>query len=321
MKSTAPLTKPMREAITKSGYLMEQRLVPLIESFGYKATPNERFRDPETGEVRELDISAITASAIRSREHEYIFPMLLVACKNLRCPLVFFTQQEIRMEYFLGTLQVSGIPLDVKPFRGQHQRLTEFLRLEKFHHYYRTGHIASQFCAVYETKKSGHGAGSHQTQYEAGHAIDGRIDLFRDFETLIHALESEKKDHAQGSRPDTKRGEINLQFYYPIFVTSGPLIECYVAGRRPRYRSVHRVGFLLRHAKELLSKEYRIDVVDEIGLKRLLNVIQDETDKMANRIKRQRKLLLKSALTIARRLHTKSQDFRCAYFCGEKELW
>jgi len=57
----------MRDAISRSGYLMEQRLVPLVESFGFKATPNERFRDYETGQLRELDIGAIGGIRISNR--------------------------------------------------------------------------------------------------------------------------------------------------------------------------------------------------------------------------------------------------------------
>jgi hypothetical protein len=45
------LTKEMREAITRAGYLMEQRLVPTIEKFGFKVTPNRRYHEPASGEV------------------------------------------------------------------------------------------------------------------------------------------------------------------------------------------------------------------------------------------------------------------------------
>src|SRR5437867_10978196 len=89
------LTPQMREAITRSGYLLEQRLVPYVEGHGYKATPNHRFTDPTSGMGAELDLFAISALAFSSRR-DYFFPILLVECKNLRCPLVFFTQREIR---------------------------------------------------------------------------------------------------------------------------------------------------------------------------------------------------------------------------------
>jgi hypothetical protein len=94
MTSTEVLSKGMREAIQRSGYLVEQRLVPLVERFGFKATPNQRFRDPETGELREIDIFAISSAFVSERRFEMIFPILLIAVKTLRCPLVLFTQSE-----------------------------------------------------------------------------------------------------------------------------------------------------------------------------------------------------------------------------------
>src|SRR4030042_5298188 len=177
MSSAKVLTKGMREAINRSGYLVEQRLIPVMERFGYKATPNYRFRDVETGALREIDISAITGSRIGQRGFDFVFPILLLAVKALRCPLVFFTQDEIRMDFFLGQLQMSGLPQEVIDGRGHIVRLAEFLKLEDFHHYYRTGRIASQFCAVYEGKKQDHrkpkkpnGQGP-EPLYEAGHVV------------------------------------------------------------------------------------------------------------------------------------------------------
>ena len=75
--------------------------------------------------------------------------MLLIACKNLHCPLVFFTQQEIRMNLFLGPVEVSGLPLQIARRGKTVQSLADFLGIEKFHHYYRTGRLAeSVLCGL-----------------------------------------------------------------------------------------------------------------------------------------------------------------------------
>jgi hypothetical protein len=139
------LTKPMRQAIAKSGYLLEQRLVPVIERFGFKATPNERFRDPETGDLREIDISAITAEEVKNLGGEFVFPILLIACKNLQCPLVFFTQQEIRLHWFLGNVLLSEFPLEIIGRDKRPMPIGEAFKFEEFHHYYRTGRVARAF--------------------------------------------------------------------------------------------------------------------------------------------------------------------------------
>lgn len=40
----------MLEAITRAGYLMEQRVVLVVEKFGFKVTPNQRFHEPASDE-------------------------------------------------------------------------------------------------------------------------------------------------------------------------------------------------------------------------------------------------------------------------------
>jgi hypothetical protein len=312
------MTKPMRDAIARSGYLMEQRLVPVVESFGFMATPNERFRDAETGELRELDIGAISGFRIRARGYQFVFPVLLIACKNLSCPIVFFTQQVERSDFFLGPVPVSGLPLQVRRRGKPNQDLVYFLRLEKFHHYYRTGRLASQFCAVYEAKKQDRQKGSPPV-FEAGHTIGGRIELYRDFHSLAQAVVAYKRDHGRSFRLDRNDEEVNLQFYYPIFVTSGPLVECFVGRRTPRYRPVHRIGFLLRTRVGSEQREFRIDVVDEAGVKRLLRVINHEMSQVSDRI-RQHRLVIKQSLNwITKKLARRKPKFRRSYVSGEAE--
>ena len=313
------LTEPMRDAISRSGYLMEQRLVPLVESFGFKATPNERFRDYETGQLRELDIGAIGGIRISNRRYDFVLPVLLVACKNLSCPLVFFTQKEIRMDFFLGPVQVSGLPMQIIRPRKPKQALPYFLNLEKFHHYYRTGRLASQFCAVYESKKHDQKKGQLPT-FEAGHTIAGRIELFQDFDALAKAVVAYRRDHGQSFHLDKNGEDLNLQFYYPIFVTSGPLVECFIGRRRPEYRRVHRIGFLLRTRVGQEHRDFRIDVVDETGLQRLLGTINEETTKIADRIRRQRRIINHSLAWTTRKLARRKPDFQRAYVSGEAEL-
>src|SRR2546425_936430 len=78
-----PSFKEIKDAVARSGYLFEQRVVPLLEKYGYKATPNDVFEDPETGEAREIDVVAISGKRIGQRGYDFVFPILLIECKNL----------------------------------------------------------------------------------------------------------------------------------------------------------------------------------------------------------------------------------------------
>ncbi|MGO9244314.1 MAG: hypothetical protein ACLPT4_06760 [Verrucomicrobiia bacterium] len=311
MSIASILTEPMREAIARSGYLMEQRLVPIIEQHGFKATPNERFRDPDSGELREIDVFAISGERIRDSDHDFVFPILLVACKNLQCPLVFFTQQEVKLRWFLGEVEMSGLPLQVRGRGGKVEAIAESLGVEEFHHYYRSGRIASQFCAVYENKKA------NPPVFEAGHTIGGRIELFKDFDGLAKAVLSEKREHGDSFYLDRTRESLNLQIYYPVFLTAGTLVECHMGKGKPRYRQVHRVGFLYRTSIGNKKRDIRIDVVDEIGLKPLLRVIEQETSEIAGRIRRKEKVVTQSLDWITKRLRRWKPERQKAYVAGE----
>ena len=297
----------MLEAITRAGYLMEQQLVPVVEKFGFKVTPNQRYHDPSSGQVVELDLFAISAWRIGKRGADLIFPVLFIACKNLRCPLVFFTHREIPSHWFVGSVQVSGLPFSIKR-RNETKTIPEFLQFEDFHHYYRTGHVASQFCAVYETRKKEKDA----PKFEAGHNIGGRIELFKDFESLARVVDLEKRQYAESWRPDPEREAINLQLYYPIFVTAGPLFECFVGKGRAKYRRVHRIGYLHRMGRLSGDRDIRVDVVDETGLRSLLQVIETEGKQIENRVRKHRALFKENVLRLGSELMKQTIDTQIA---------
>jgi hypothetical protein len=167
-----PALKEIRQAVKRSGYLFEQRIVPLLERHGYKATPNDIFEDPETGEAREIDVFAISGERISARGYDFIFPLLFIECKNLVAPLIFFTQDEIPITELAGDVQVAGIPLEIE-YKGEIVSITDYLDVEKFHHYYRRRRLSTQFCCVYEKEKSG------KRRWIAGHDINGIGNLYQ----------------------------------------------------------------------------------------------------------------------------------------------
>ena len=310
------LTKEMLEAVTRAGYLMEQRFVPVVEKFGFKVTPNQRYEDRSSGKAFELDLFAISGWQIGKRGRNFVFPVLLIACKNLRCPLVFFTHREIRMQWFLGQVQVSGLPFEIAR-RGETESIPEFLKVEEFHHYYRTGHVASQFCAVYEVASKGT-VQKGAPKYEAGHTIGGRIELFKDFESLVRIIELEKRAHAASWRLLPEKEVINIQVYYPIFVTAGPVFECFVGKGRPRYRRVHQIGYLHRYGTHSNHRECRIDVVDEAGLRRLLELIENEGEEIEKRVGRHQRRFKENILRLSQDLMKQNIETQISWLSGDE---
>jgi hypothetical protein len=83
----------IKNAISRSGYLLEGRIIKKLAENDYYLTPSERYSDPKTGIDREIDIiglSPIVKNKISSVElrvnHE-----LIIECTNNPQPIVFFT--------------------------------------------------------------------------------------------------------------------------------------------------------------------------------------------------------------------------------------
>jgi hypothetical protein len=290
---TPPL-KDIKEAVKRSGYLFEQRIVPMLEKQGYKATPNHVFVDPETGEAREIDVFAISGERIMPRSLDFIFPILLIECKNLVAPLVFFTQNEIPISELAGDVQVAGIPLEIER-KDEKISLSDFLGIEKFHHYYQTRRLSTQFCCVFEKEKGG------KKRWIAAHDLEGMGNLYQRLVIpLLKGVEAQRRELMESYYRDPERERINLEFYFPIILTAGPLFECFVGRSRPKYRRVHQIAFIRRHKSKLLSGDCRIDVVEQTGFRRLLGTIDKDVRELARRIKSKRKILYANMFRIAK---------------------
>jgi len=287
------ITPEIKKAVEKSGYLLEAQVAEIVRNHPYFVIPNHAFRDPESGENREMDIFAIGAKAVVEQEKDFIFPILLIECKNIQSPLVFFSHKEVPSRYIIGDLQISGIPKEIKTKDGFEKDLAEYLELEKICHYYKTGSISTQFCAIVSKGKG----------FIATHKIDGPLGNLYESMILpvIKALHYEKEMHENSYYPDPQNETINLQLYYPIVVINGSLFECLLKDSgKPIYKRVQRVNFLRRYESTEISGEYRIDVVVKESLGEVLGEIDKEIEMITKRVKQNRDELIENARRIAK---------------------
>jgi hypothetical protein len=56
--NTKDIKKKMSEALRRSGYLMESRIVERLAKAGYFVEPNQKIADSKTGKSREIDLIA-----------------------------------------------------------------------------------------------------------------------------------------------------------------------------------------------------------------------------------------------------------------------
>lgn len=272
--------KNWKDQIQKSGKLFEQEIAQYVQNhgFGY-VVPNDAFLDVESGESRELDVFAISGRKI-GHKMNFIFPILLIAIK--RMDLVCFTRSEIMTRYTIGDIHFSGMPKTIY-CREEEIELTDYLNLEKIHHFYKYKKMSSQFWAPFEGNR------------------DKKGDYFyRDLIfPLIKSVVAQSIEHEKDWYFDPEGEPINLQIYFPIIVVEN-LWECSLTKNGPKYRKVSRTGFVSRHSSEKVSGTYLIDICDKNGLKELLNLINKETEQIIKIVRKKIKIIENSALMEAK---------------------
>ena len=212
-----------KAALLRSGYLLESRVESVLRDYGYFTETNTSYPDPYTGKSRELDLSAITASQVGRDDFGFVFPVLLIECVNNQQPFALVTKESQVPFLYYEDVKISGLPAKVPVPGGRRwQSLQDYLGMDEWHHYSEAEHIATQF-ASFRIKKG------RKDEWMALHE-DHHFDCIR---MLPVAVEYEIDKHYRAFRLSPEEENVNIQFYYPILILQGELLEA-----RPTARSV-----------------------------------------------------------------------------------
>jgi len=295
--------KDMREAIQRSGYLLEQRIEPILAEQGYYVQTNPVFPDPDTGKSREIDISALSARRIYKKGYDFIFPVLLCECENNPQPVVFFTKESPLSFMFHEEIKVSGIPVRFWQ-KGGYVSLSEFAGMEKFHHYCK-GSIATQYCTFHLPKraKSSWIALHNEEQHDT-------------FNSLLKVLDYEIAQHFDSwYAPERVDEEVNVQVYYPLLILQGSLYSATLKDNRLSLRGLKHVQFrkqlFLTRRNEV--ETYQIDVITEEYLPAYLRIVDSEVERVRKVFQRKKSDVLISIEKIVdevKKLKKKPKSYR-----------
>jgi hypothetical protein len=287
--------KEMKDAIQRSGYLIEQRVEQIIMKDGYYVETNPAFPDIDTGKSRELDISALSAKRLYKKSLSFIFPNLLCECENNSQPIVFFKKDSPIAFLHHYEVKVSGLPAKFLEKDG-YISFSDFTKMKKFHHYCK-GEVDTQYCTFFPPKGekpwiAHHGDEQHDT-----------------LNTLIKALEYEIADHyAQWDNWVLPRKadeeDINIQVYYPLLILQGDLYSATTTKRGASLKKVKHIQFRKESflPKSNKKEDYQIDVITEDYLRDYLKIVESEMGKVIKVFKRKRKEVLKSIEKIVKEL-------------------
>ena len=271
---------------------------------GFYVQMNEAYVDPETRKTRELDISAISAVSVFRKE--FVFPLILCECKNNSQPVVFFAKESPISFMYHEEVKISGIPVKFWD-KNRYIRLSEFTKMEDFHHYCK-GEVATQYCS-FQLKKD-------KSSWMALH-IEEQHDMFN---SLIQALEYHISEHFGNFTLPPKGQEegINIQIYYPLVILQGDLYSASLKNNRLSISKSNHIQF----RKEIFLpglnqwEKYQIDVITEKYLKDYLKLIDAEAKKIKKTFRNKRKqvrLSINKIIAEARKPKKKPDSYR-AFF-------
>jgi len=268
----------MKEAVWRSGYLLERRVAISLRKAGYKAVPNRVFRDRETNKSLEYDVYAYKEIPVLETGSYGVYPTLICECKNNSQPIVFFVQEKETFNPSKDEVRVSGVPSKIWK-RNKYISVQEFMEVESFHHYCKPEEVpVSTQCCTFERKKD-------KSSWEANYGED----LYDTFKKTIKALEYEIDEDfrymSQWFVPDEMEKEfIDLSFYYPVVIYQGDIYEAYIDKNDIMdkddltFKKCEHIqfnpDFFSFHDDEVIS--YHMDVISEKYLSSYLKIIDRE---------------------------------------------
>src|SRR5260370_22750096 len=103
----------MKEALLRSGYLLESRVESkLRKKWGY-AEANPTYIDPDTGKSREFDLHAMRTERAGPNEYDYVFALFLAECINNPQPVVIITKDPLVPFLHPEDVQFAALPVKI----------------------------------------------------------------------------------------------------------------------------------------------------------------------------------------------------------------
>lgn len=296
-------TQQMKDAIKRSGYLLEHRIEQILSEKEYYVETNTVFPDPETGKSREIDIEAISVVRIYKEGYNFVYPFLICECENNAQPIVFFTKESEIAFMHHKEVKISGMPVKFWQEDG-YISFSEFAGMEKFHHYCK-GAISTQYC-TFQLKKD-------KSSWMALHSEE-QHDTFN---SLIKALEYEIADHYDGwVLPDKiYEKDINIQVYYPLVILQGQLYSATLKNKRFILRKAKHIQFRKELFISRINKveTYQIDVISEEYMRDYLKIIDYEMERVKKVFQRKKpnvRISIDKIVDETRKIRKKIKSYR-----------
>lgn len=259
----------MKTALSKSGYLIESRLIKQLSGRNYVLYPNQTYPDLKTGKSREIDVYAIsdkTTKTLNRNERFFIEirHFLVVECMNNPTPVIVFKDMNDKPftihdkfkynKIELKTLEEpSGIEFDFSGFTIENKG---------FH--YNQLKRNTQYCS-FNQKKSG-----KNQEWMASHE-EKLHDTFNKLFDFVNYHYERKRDRFHYA----PQRMVTFDFLFPVIVFQGDIYEAFEDADDVRVERIeHAIFEFNRFENE--SSSLLIDIVTEKYFSKYLSLLEND---------------------------------------------
>lgn len=100
----------MKEALSRAGYFLEQRIKRKLTQYGFLTSSNTSFNDPLTNKSREIDVEASLEVEILGSPKMNLYYVIIGECKNKFQPMTFIKDSAPPQYGRENNLLVTGSP-------------------------------------------------------------------------------------------------------------------------------------------------------------------------------------------------------------------
>jgi hypothetical protein len=260
----------MRDAIARSGYLLESRLAAHLNRKRWFVDSNQSFLDPDTNVSREIDLYA-DSSEVHFVSHDpqiYVSVDLAIEAVNNMQPAVFFEGGTSMSTELIDLIRFSCTPALTR----ERDHFTDELELEVWHHD-DSVKTCSQYC-TFKRKTSGqHG------EWMAHHPDD-----FHETIRKLALFTEHKKAERDQTFSETEDEAIRLILIQPIIVLGGSLYLAIPLTRSVALKAISKIVFEYSYHFKQQPRTLTIDVVGEPHFKNHVLKLEEQARQLGHSI-------------------------------------
>jgi hypothetical protein len=264
----------MSEALKRSGYFLETRVLDVLAKNGYQNFPNQTYPDLITGKSREVDIISHAPRITKNLNLNYSLCFeykyeLIIECINNSQPVAFFKRPDKNPYTIFGKFEFAKVEREVIEMHvnADHEFHTFTTESKEFH--YNSKEKNTQYCS-FSPKKA------DNKEWMASHsdALHDTFGKLNDF--LQHSMPSYEKWIRESC---AWRNDVFAVIKFPVLILQNDLLE--VSEVNGEVSIEEKKHIIFEYSKYSEKRDYiLIDVITEDYLPEYIKIVNNSMTKL-----------------------------------------